>query len=231
MLANFYNVAPGSNMQVLESSKGVFGLKGCRIDRIAKLANIHLQGLSEALMTKDLLLQQKRLHAEESDAIMDTLGSYPTSEALTEVHWRTLICNVAYDLTRAPPDYEDSYRAWKRTQQYPSLTPASPEWRLQAPFREVIDAYNGDKVFGRTENGYVGMFPRSAKAGDEVYLLYGGDFPFVLRKLEQEGYFQLVGQCYVHGIMEGQLDWKRYPSRNVYLAGPYKSDPDATVTQ
>lgn len=75
------------------------------------------------------------------------------------------------------------------------------------------------------------MFPRASEVGDEIYLLFGRDFPFALRKLDQEHYFQLVGQCYVHGIMEGQLDWNAFPSEAVYLAGPYESEVDATLTQ
>jgi len=211
MLPSFYNVAPGSNMKILDSSKMVFGLKGCRIDRIVTLANVRLQGLPEALITKGFLLGQKRLHAKESDAIVNTLCSYPTGGDPTEVHWTTLICNVAFDLTRAPADLAHSYRAWGRMQQHSPLALGSPEWRLQTPFRQVIDAYNGDKIFGLTENGYVGMFRWTSKAGDEIYLLFGGDFPFVVQKLEQKGYFQLVGQ----------LDWKSYTSEAVYLAGPY----------
>ncbi len=53
-----------------------------------------------------------------------------------------------------------------------------------------------------------------------MYVLFGGEFPFLLRKTRRPGYYQLVGQCYVHGIMEGQLDLEKYPAEEVYLAGP-----------
>ena len=74
------------------------------------------------------------------------------------------------------------------------------------------------------------MFPETPKAGDEVYVPFGGDFPFLLRGLEEKGHFQLVDQCYTHGIMEGQLDWRYYPAEAVCLAGPYEHEPPAAVT-
>ena len=170
-------------------------------------------------MTKDSILEQRRLHAEESDAIMSRISSYPTGEDSEEIHWRTLICNVAFDLTKAPAEYADSYQAWRRMNRVAGLRASVTDFTLQQRFREVIDGYNSDKIFGATEKGYVGMFPRTARAGDQVYVLFGGEFPFVLRKIKGQGYYQLVGQCYIHGIMEGQLDLKNYAAEEIYLAG------------
>ena len=49
----------------------------------------------------------------------------------------------------------------------------------------------------------MGMAPYSAHVGDLICVLFGGQTPFVLRKREPEGYL-LVGECYVHGIMDGE---------------------------
>ncbi len=44
------------------------------------------------------------------------------------------------------------------------------------------------------------------KAGDVVCLLRGGDVPFVLRRLSSgNGCYQLIGEAYVHGIMQGEI--------------------------
>lgn len=38
--------------------------------------------------------------------------------------------------------------------------------------------------------------------GDQVCILFGGNTPFVLRPCNE--YYQLVGECYIHGMMDGE---------------------------
>ncbi|KAK7752516.1 hypothetical protein SLS62_005484 [Diatrype stigma] len=53
------------------------------------------------------------------------------------------------------------------------------------------------------DNGYLGLAYRTCQEGDQVFLLAGSDWPFVLR---QDGNaFRLVAPAYVYGVMEGQL--------------------------
>jgi hypothetical protein len=54
------------------------------------------------------------------------------------------------------------------------------------------------------EGGFVGLCPMEAKAGDIVAVLLGGNVPFVLRKRGEGGY-EVVGEAYVHGIMDGEV--------------------------
>ena len=53
------------------------------------------------------------------------------------------------------------------------------------------------------EEGYIGLAPRAAKAGDLVCVLLGSNSPFLLHPLTNNQY-QLVGHCYAHGIMNGE---------------------------
>jgi hypothetical protein len=53
----------------------------------------------------------------------------------------------------------------------------------------------------------VGLVPQSAKMGDNLCILYGCSVPVVLRKLSGPNTsicWQLVGDAYVHGIMDGE---------------------------
>lgn len=52
-----------------------------------------------------------------------------------------------------------------------------------------------------TKGGYVGLGP-SCQQGDVVCLLFGGEVPFILRP--KGGCYQLVGDAYIHEIMEGE---------------------------
>jgi hypothetical protein len=55
-----------------------------------------------------------------------------------------------------------------------------------------------------TSSGRVGMAHSNVKAGDRIALLTGADTPFVLRPKEAKESFLLVGNAYVHGIMQGE---------------------------
>jgi hypothetical protein len=51
------------------------------------------------------------------------------------------------------------------------------------------------------------------QSGDKVYVLAGGSHPFVLRPMADDPkQFQLVGECYLHGIMDGQALRREYGS-------------------
>jgi hypothetical protein len=46
----------------------------------------------------------------------------------------------------------------------------------------------------------------SAEPGDEVWILFNGRIPYILRKIEgeEQGYY-FLGEAYVHGFMEGEI--------------------------
>lgn len=63
------------------------------------------------------------------------------------------------------------------------------------------------KILGRrlitTNKGYIGLAPMASKRRDIICVLFGCSTPVVLRPLEEGGY-RFMGECYVHGIMEGE---------------------------
>ncbi|KLU90775.1 hypothetical protein MAPG_10626 [Magnaporthiopsis poae ATCC 64411] len=68
----------------------------------------------------------------------------------------------------------------------------------------------GDFTPAITDEGYFANVPSVARNGDQVWIVQGCSFPMVLRKQEDRdhasnvGMFQLVGPCYVHGLMNGE---------------------------
>lgn len=61
-----------------------------------------------------------------------------------------------------------------------------------------------------TKKGYIGIGPPNAQPGDQVWIFHGGNVPFITRKTEEnnisDGHHNmlLVGDAYVHGIMDGE---------------------------
>ncbi|KAI3324641.1 HET-domain-containing protein [Xylariaceae sp. AK1471] len=87
-------------------------------------------------------------------------------------------------------------------------------WGIACEIQNAINRASWNRHFFTTENGYMGIGPVGVKPGDEVWSLIGGHVPFVLRPADHHlgrsihGLsFQMVGECYVHGIMNGEA-WK-----------------------
>jgi hypothetical protein len=51
--------------------------------------------------------------------------------------------------------------------------------------------------------GHVGLAPACSEPGDFICILFGSTVPFILRETP-EGTFRLIGEAYVHGIMDGE---------------------------
>ncbi|KAI1742029.1 heterokaryon incompatibility protein-domain-containing protein [Xylaria scruposa] len=71
---------------------------------------------------------------------------------------------------------------------------------LEACFRALIG-----RCFFRTEKGFIGLAPTGTKTGDLVCVLLGCRRPLILRGLGTgPRHFQLVGGCFVPGLMQGE---------------------------
>lgn len=53
------------------------------------------------------------------------------------------------------------------------------------------------------DNGYMGMAYHTCQEGDQVYLLAGSDWPFILRPKGDA--FRIVAPASIHGVMKGEL--------------------------
>lgn len=65
----------------------------------------------------------------------------------------------------------------------------------------------GGRALIFTEDGYYGLAPWITEPGDVCCVLLGSDVPFVFRTNEtrlDEGALKLVGECYLHGFMNGE---------------------------
>ncbi|PMD33071.1 hypothetical protein L207DRAFT_379811, partial [Hyaloscypha variabilis F] len=57
----------------------------------------------------------------------------------------------------------------------------------------------------RTERGYLGLASHATEVGDDVMIGKGSSVPLIMRRCgEKEDEFRLVGDAYIHGIMNGE---------------------------
>jgi hypothetical protein len=82
----------------------------------------------------------------------------------------------------------------------------------------VVLALPGRKLM-TTIKGYLGLAPEEVLKGDVIAVLYGCNFPVVLRPYGER--FYVVGECYVDGVMDGELiearDREEYQEREITL--------------
>ncbi|KAK0128770.1 hypothetical protein ONS95_000721 [Cadophora gregata] len=163
-----------------------------------------------------------QLHfSHEMMAFVDTCGrvaagstaSYDPPQTLEEAIWRTMICNTTIDSETVPSSYAQKFNTFKffmRAAQYPALMAIIPADQREVRYREanefqiVLDRWIHGRVFCRTKNGYLGMLPVGSRPGDEICGILRAKTPYVIRK-KSNGCYQLIGECYIHGMMNGEL--------------------------
>jgi hypothetical protein len=59
------------------------------------------------------------------------------------------------------------------------------------------------------------MVPPKSEIGDKICVFLGARTPFALRKEGEE--YKLVGECYVHQIMDGELMQVSLPVESIRL--------------
>lgn len=66
-----------------------------------------------------------------------------------------------------------------------------------------------------SKQGYVGVGPISMLPGDAICILLGAQLPYILRKAEAR-FYKLIGEGYVHGIMDGEY-MEKTPERERFI--------------
>lgn len=74
---------------------------------------------------------------------------------------------------------------------------------VAAKYMGEIEAKARDRKPFVTAKGHLGLGPDHAEAGDVIAVLIGCQVPFILRK-SVDGKYEIVGEAYVDGIMDGE---------------------------
>jgi hypothetical protein len=135
-----------------------------------------------------------------------------------ECLWRTLVADRGPDGTNAPTWYRRACReCFNHINMNGDLNTALLTTLGDAPrtmkafpkrVREVVWHRKffltaGDET--RVRSPRYGLAPSRAEVNDIICIFFGCNVPVVLRKsMEQPGMYQLIGECYVHGIMNGE---------------------------
>ncbi|KAJ4301911.1 hypothetical protein N0V90_004007 [Kalmusia sp. IMI 367209] len=141
---------------------------------------------------------------------------YPNGSSLEDAFWRTMIGDlVTAEFPRQRAEYTDCQLV--------------SEFYQNGTISEILTSLRCmivNQGFFITREGYIGIGPPDMAKGDEAWVLFGGNVPFILRplghaeswKCKNSNDYTLVGNAYVHGIMDGEaIDRPWNPQQNIRL--------------
>ncbi|KAK4441896.1 heterokaryon incompatibility protein-domain-containing protein [Podospora aff. communis PSN243] len=167
---------PRMSVQQPQSHRGVLVVQGFVVDEILTVSRKGARSES-AFSELDVVY-------DTSWQVDDKESGYLSSETQTREDARldSLVANVVYNVENWPVGRGAKARAQK----------------ARGP---MILACLGRRLV-QTTGRRIGLAPIDAVPGDKTYLLYGGQVLYVLRQVD--GRTVLVGQCYLHGLMDGE---------------------------
>src|SRR3984957_20496097 len=104
--------------------------------------------------------------------------------------------------------------AGRRDTMYDRRILDEPTFSQRQSFERYLTMAFGRRL-ARTEKGYLALVPARAKVGDSIALCKGGKTPLILRPFAAS--WELVGDSYVHGIMNGEA-FNREKCKEMHLS-------------
>ncbi|TQN69888.1 Heterokaryon incompatibility protein 6, OR allele [Colletotrichum shisoi] len=219
-----FKTAIGKTDVVMDSQRpGELRVRGISVDTAVRMsdpfADCHLTYTNPAVSNKALF---------GLFGFVRQLQEYPGQDTVFSAFWNALVAGKDESgMAKAPSSFEEiiSLLLDATTGLSPSLPGQTYSVRQRRPvgkgrlelgnlasrtpgktFHEVETAMARavtDRRLGITSRGYLGLFPENGKTGDEVLVLDGCHVPFLMRTAGTNRR-RLVGECYLHGIMQGE---------------------------
>lgn len=153
----------------------------------AYLIRNHIDFDSEKI---EKLQRREEQRTQRQRKYQQTQTAYPGKCDIVEAFVRTIVADLDEDFQRVTPS--------KYTRFWEVNAKESNEWGLEVWALQMAT----NRRLLVTNDGYIGLGPIMARQGDHVCILYGCSVPLILR--EVQGGLSLVGEAYVHGLMDGE---------------------------
>ena len=195
-----------------DKEKDVLRMDGVLVDTVHKITDpLRSTDVRDPAKLLRFIRQAEEIAGSDVDAVAETLiaGCANFFKIATHddiVPFNTFREHLARLAGHQSPTVEGEENT---TTSQPQLLPqALPQGKRRKRYhRQLMTACLWRRFF-ITQNGHVGLGPRATKEGDVVVVLRNGPWPFVLRPLDDgqdERKYQLLGQAYVRGWMQGEV--------------------------
>lgn len=178
------------------SDLSVLSVRGCRVATIAMPMGYPEEFRPEF---QSVFLEKYALKALSSQLV--DLETYETLEVAQKVVWETMLAGSGFE---NDPEEFQRWCSWLDTNSESCGIGVWDRVICHQLHRRVF--WVGDKRIGK---GW-----ESIKPGDYVCVILGCDVPLVLRPVGD--YYELIGDCYIDGIMEGEA-MKDFEDRKIEL--------------
>ena len=187
-------------------------LRGFQVDNISSIE--YLEAFTkgtDVYVALDKLLEHLRRSFSSEDIYM---SGCTYVEALRRTTLGNRIWESSEDLIGYRRIVENDFRL------YTDFYSERRAWNHEDPFDRIAQTlvYSlYERAFFLTTQGYIGIGPPTTKVGDNICIFLGGKVPFVTRSVPGSRHiehwdgltpstlhYELVGDCYVHGIQEGE---------------------------
>ncbi|KAL8647123.1 MAG: hypothetical protein Q9226_006565 [Calogaya cf. arnoldii] len=223
---NDYNASghlrgPSQPLMELDGSGRRLQVRGFIVDEIYDIGSTLVWSERPSSVGNDEPRQRISDFLKEAGGIIKPLGYHyvPKEGSTAEAFWRTLVGGKSFKDKSIPHSWKYSQLLDTFQQRFQSWYPTPPEdaglpsgltrrkrtWRGSLPYQQSLELVLWGRLFGTTLGRYMGLLPRNSQKGDQIAIIAGSDVPFVMRKGAQDGTFRLVGDCYVHGMMRGEM--------------------------
>jgi hypothetical protein len=189
-----YNASAGRTLQGYQFSEGLQLVCGLKVDVIGACLPRASGGI----------VWREALHMAGWDEQSDKLESAP------EKLWRTLVADRSPDGSPPKVWYQRACLYTLAQTSSTGVLDTSALIRSGGPsimveFLERVQSVVWNRKFFTTSGrNLFGLGPDGLQNGDAVAVLYGCSVPVILRPVENRMHYKLVGECYIHGLMDGQ---------------------------
>ncbi|TRX90921.1 hypothetical protein FHL15_008126 [Xylaria flabelliformis] len=166
--------------------------------------NVNGVFFDKVLVCSDLIARHEehsRIHEMVAEVIAKALAEEPRYCVISEVYWQEALVNIIEG------NYADSEDEWEGS-------PGDEFWRAEM--------LRYQRLF-ITKNGAVGLGPSGTSIGDEVWILSGGRWPFLLSPIQPDDvsvkdraasyHYTFRGEVFIPGIMGGEAVDSRIDSQ------------------
>ena len=198
---------------------GVLGAVGVVFETVSGVREMTFQNTYQ-----DLVDQIRRLTRREIEHF-----SYVAGGSLIDAFCRTLCSNIFGDRFHPPtvahPKFKESreFMLGLFSDKFREFTTTKGSDHIKN--LDIVLLFCSKRSFIITNKGYIGIAPKATKPGDRVCVLLGCQMPLLLRKTSGLQ-FQVVGECYIHGLMDGEAFLGPLPD-NYTALGKWEDVTDA----
>lgn len=189
-------LTPGQKRELPPRFDGTLKVKGIRLGVIRQTAPIAGGVISRVAL--ELCGWSKGKGTSDIDQVWRILVANRGPNGTNPPNWYRRACKACLDWYDAGPEDVFNTKDLKDI----AGTPAGKVEFLDR-VQQVVWNRNIISIRGPTGREFIGIAPQQSQKSDVICLFFGCSVPVVLQP-QENGDFKFVGECYVHGVMDGE---------------------------